>query len=124
MVFRRLFGLISWSFRLHSKNLTARGVRREFLSPAPRYGCCRLASLGAVSLLQGISGVSKDVPPFSIAIGKNGIAAINVIGLRRAGFGAALRTEVKSAFEIVVSEPPWPEAGARKCRKTDLGAGK
>jgi hypothetical protein len=26
MVFRRLFGLISWSLRLHSKNLTARGV--------------------------------------------------------------------------------------------------
>ena len=26
MVFRRLFGLISWSLRLHSKNLTARGL--------------------------------------------------------------------------------------------------
>ena len=26
MVFRRFFGMISWSFRLHSKNLTARGV--------------------------------------------------------------------------------------------------
>ena len=26
MGFWRLFGLISWSFRLHSKNLTARGV--------------------------------------------------------------------------------------------------
>jgi len=30
MVFRRLFGLISWSFRLHSKNLTARGVNANF----------------------------------------------------------------------------------------------
>jgi hypothetical protein len=63
MVFRGLFGLISWSFRLHSKNLTARGVDANFfwrfstrasqykrprsavlvLSPIPRYGCCRLA---------------------------------------------------------------------------------
>src|ERR1700730_14773835 len=30
MVFRRLFGLISWSFRLHSKNLTALGVNANF----------------------------------------------------------------------------------------------
>ena len=57
--------------------------------------------MGAISLLQGVSAVSKDVPPFSIAIGKNSIATINVIGLRRAGFRAALRTEVKSAFELL-----------------------
>jgi UDP-N-acetylglucosamine acyltransferase len=55
----------------------------------------------AVSLLQGISGVGKDVPPFSIAIGKNSIATINVVGLRRAGFDPALRNEVKSAFELL-----------------------
>jgi UDP-N-acetylglucosamine acyltransferase len=57
--------------------------------------------IGAVSLLQGISGIGKDVPPFSIAVGVNGIAAINVVGLRRAGFGPALRREAKSAFELL-----------------------
>jgi UDP-N-acetylglucosamine acyltransferase len=57
--------------------------------------------MGAVSLLQGISGVGKDVPPFSIAISKNSIAAVNVVGLRRAGFGPALRNELKSAFELL-----------------------
>ena len=57
--------------------------------------------MGAVSLLQGISGVGKDVPPFSIAIGKDGISTINVIGLRRAGYGPALRKEVKEAFELL-----------------------
>jgi UDP-N-acetylglucosamine acyltransferase len=57
--------------------------------------------MGAVSLLQGISGIGKDIPPFSIAIGKNGIAALNVVGLRRAGFNQALRNEVKSAFELL-----------------------
>src|SRR4030088_541787 len=30
MVFWRLFGLIFWFFRLHSKNLTARGVDANF----------------------------------------------------------------------------------------------
>jgi carbonic anhydrase/acetyltransferase-like protein (isoleucine patch superfamily) len=57
--------------------------------------------MGAVSLLQGISGIGKDIPPFSIAIGKNSVAALNVIGLRRAGFNQALRSEVKSAFELL-----------------------
>jgi UDP-N-acetylglucosamine acyltransferase len=57
--------------------------------------------IGAVSLLQGISGIGKDVPPFSIAVGINCVATINVIGLRRAGFGPALREEVKCAFELL-----------------------
>jgi len=57
--------------------------------------------IGAVSLLQGLTAVGKDVPPFSIAVGKNSIAAINVIGLRRAGFSPSLRNEVKSAFALL-----------------------
>ena len=57
--------------------------------------------MGAVSLLLENSGVGKDIPPFSIAIGKNSIAALNVIGLRRAGFGPALRKEIKSALDLL-----------------------
>src|ERR1700736_3273144 len=57
--------------------------------------------MGTISLLQGISGVGKDVPPFSIAIGKDGVSTINVVGLRRAGFGPALRKEAKDAFEVL-----------------------
>jgi UDP-N-acetylglucosamine acyltransferase len=56
--------------------------------------------LGTVSLVQGVSAVSKDIPPYSIAVGKNSVTAINVIGLRRAGFNAGLRNEIKSAFEL------------------------
>jgi len=61
----------------------------------------QFARIGAVSLMQGMTAVGKDVPPFSIAIGRNGIAAINVIGLRRAGFSLSLRNEVKSAFDLL-----------------------
>ena len=56
--------------------------------------------MGSISLLQGISGVGKDVPPFAIAAGKDGIAAINIIGLRRAGYGPSLRKEVKEAYTL------------------------
>ena len=60
----------------------------------------QFARIGAISLMQGTSAVGKDVPPFAIVIGRNSIGAINVIGLRRAGFGPALRAEVKSAYEL------------------------
>jgi UDP-N-acetylglucosamine acyltransferase len=59
--------------------------------------------MGAISLMQGISGVGKDVPPFAIATGKDGIAAINTIGLRRAGYGPSSRKEVKEAFTLFYS---------------------
>jgi UDP-N-acetylglucosamine acyltransferase len=56
--------------------------------------------LGTVALLQGGSAVSKDIPPFTIATGKNSVSALNIVGLRRVGFGAALRTEASKAFEL------------------------
>jgi UDP-N-acetylglucosamine acyltransferase len=60
----------------------------------------QFARMGSISLLQGGSAVSKDIPPFTIAAGKNSVSALNVIGLRRAGFGPQLRKEAKAAFEL------------------------
>ena len=57
--------------------------------------------MGAVSVLQENSGIGKDIPPFSIAIGKNSIAALNVAGLRRAGFNSVLCDEIRSAFDLL-----------------------
>jgi UDP-N-acetylglucosamine acyltransferase len=56
--------------------------------------------MGSISLMQGLSAISKDVPPFAIEAGRNTVSAINVIGLRRAGFGPALRSEAKDAFNL------------------------
>jgi UDP-N-acetylglucosamine acyltransferase len=56
--------------------------------------------MGAISLLQGFSATGKDIPPFSMAMGRNAVSGINVIGLRRAGFGPDLRKEVKDAFAL------------------------
>ena len=57
--------------------------------------------VGAISLLHGVSAISKDIPPFSTASGKNSVSTINVSGLARAGFGSALRNEVKEAFALL-----------------------
>lgn len=57
--------------------------------------------IGSISMVSGASAISKDIPPFSIAVGMNSIVGINTVGLRRAGFGSALRTEVKKAHELL-----------------------
>jgi UDP-N-acetylglucosamine acyltransferase len=57
--------------------------------------------VGPVSMVAGSAAISKDIPPFSIAVGMNSIVGINTVGLRRAGFGSALRTEVKKAHELL-----------------------
>ena len=53
-----------------------------------------------LAICQGAAGF-KDVPPFTIAAGRNRVAGLNVIGLRRAGFGSELRAEIRKAFALV-----------------------
>jgi len=57
--------------------------------------------IGQLAMCQGLTGCSKDLPPFTTAAGINGIAGLNVVGLRRAGFIAAERAEIKAAFSLL-----------------------
>jgi UDP-N-acetylglucosamine acyltransferase len=57
--------------------------------------------VGTLAMCQGISGFGKDLPPFTTGAQVNGLAGLNVIGLRRAGFNAAQRAEVKEAFSLL-----------------------
>ena len=54
--------------------------------------------VGALALMQGGSAISKDLPPYTVARGDNGICGLNVVGLRRAGFSAAQRLELKQLY--------------------------
>jgi UDP-N-acetylglucosamine acyltransferase len=56
---------------------------------------CRV---GRLALMQGGAAISRDLPPFCIARGDNGIAGLNVIGLRRAGFKSEDRTTLRAAY--------------------------
>ena len=70
--------------------------------------------IGTISMVAGSAAISKDIPPYSIAVGMNSIVGINTVGLRRAGFGSALRTEVKKAHELLYhSGMKTTEAAAR-----------
>lgn len=54
--------------------------------------------VGTLALMQGGAAISKDLPPFTIARGPNGICGLNIVGLRRAGFSAAERLELKQIY--------------------------
>ena len=57
--------------------------------------------VGALAITQGGSGFGKDIPPYVVAAGVNQIVGLNVVGLRRAGFGAEERAEIKAAFRLL-----------------------
>ncbi len=57
--------------------------------------------VGRLVMVQGSSAFGKDLPPFTLAAERNAIFGLNVIGLRRAGFSAAERDEIKRAFKLL-----------------------
>ncbi len=61
---------------------------------------CRI---GRLAMLSGLSGASKDVPPFCILLNmeSNLLAGLNVVGMRRAGLGAEERKAVKKVYQIL-----------------------
>jgi UDP-N-acetylglucosamine acyltransferase len=57
--------------------------------------------VGTLTIMQGGSAISKDLPPFTIARGDNGICGLNAVGLRRAGFTAEQRLELKKIYHAL-----------------------
>ena len=57
--------------------------------------------IGTLALMQGGSAVSKDLPPFTIARGDNGICGLNIIGLRRAGLTPEQRRELRRLYAML-----------------------
>jgi UDP-N-acetylglucosamine acyltransferase len=57
--------------------------------------------VGTLSMMQGGSAISKDLPPYTIARGHNGICGLNMVGLRRAGIEASERLELKQLYHAL-----------------------
>ena len=89
-------------------------------------GFHQFVKIGDLAMVQGLTAVSQDVPPFCTAYGINQIAGLNTLGLRRAGFSADERAAVKRAYKLVYQSGKgrgealaeafsleWPEPAAR-----------
>ncbi len=62
----------------------------------------QFARVGAYALLSGLSGASRDVPPYVIADGHRAeVVGLNLVGLRRAGFDAGARRALKRALRLL-----------------------
>jgi acyl-[acyl-carrier-protein]--UDP-N-acetylglucosamine O-acyltransferase len=57
--------------------------------------------VGRLVMVQGSSAFGKDLPPFVIAAERNYVFGLNAVGLRRAGFSARDRDEIKAVFQLV-----------------------
>jgi UDP-N-acetylglucosamine acyltransferase len=57
--------------------------------------------VGTLALMQGGSAISKDLPPYTVARGDNGICGLNAVGLRRAGLSPAERLELKRLYRAL-----------------------
>jgi UDP-N-acetylglucosamine acyltransferase len=57
--------------------------------------------VGRLVMAQGSSAFGKDLPPFTLAAERNAVFGLNMVGLRRAGFSAAQRDEIKRAFKLL-----------------------
>jgi UDP-N-acetylglucosamine acyltransferase len=60
--------------------------------------------VGKLCMVRGGERFNKDVPPFVSAYGTSLVSGINAIGLKRAGFSAETRMEIKRAFKLVYRE--------------------
>jgi UDP-N-acetylglucosamine acyltransferase len=78
--------------------------------------------IGRLVMVQGSSAFGKDLPPFTIAAERNSIFGINVIGLKRAGFSAKDRDEIKNAFRFVYTSGLNISQALEKAGKLKLGA--
>ena len=58
--------------------------------------------IGDRCMVKGLGRMSQDIPPYVIAGECNEVMGLNVIGLRRAGFSAATRSNLKEAYKLIL----------------------
>ena len=57
--------------------------------------------IGDYSIMRGLSGTSRDVPPFSIIDWQHTVRGVNVVGLKRAGFDDKRIRAIRQAFRTL-----------------------
>ena len=57
--------------------------------------------IGDFALMRGLSGTSRDVPPYAIIDWQHTVRGVNVVGLKRAGFDEKRIRQIRDAFRIL-----------------------
>lgn len=77
--------------------------------------------IGTLAICQGLFGGGKDVPPYTMAAEINGVAGLNAVGLKRAGFSVAQRKEIKEAFALLYREGLNTTQALAKAKEREWG---
>jgi len=78
--------------------------------------------VGRLVMVQGSSAFGKDLAPFVIAAERNYVVGLNVVGLRRAGFSARDRDELKAAFKLLYTSGLNISQALEKAETMNFGA--
>ncbi len=57
--------------------------------------------IGDFALMRGLSGTSRDVPPYAIVDWQHTVRGVNVVGLKRASFDDRRIREIREAFRVL-----------------------
>ncbi len=57
--------------------------------------------IGDYALMRGLSGTSRDVPPYAIVDWQHTVRGVNVVGLKRAGFDEKRIRAIRDAFRVL-----------------------
>jgi UDP-N-acetylglucosamine acyltransferase len=79
--------------------------------------------IGRLAMLQGGCAVSRDVPPFCVASGINTMRAVNVVGLRRAGYQPAQIGAIRRAFRTLFWRRPNLRLGRERLVAAESAVG-
>lgn len=61
----------------------------------------QFVTVGRFAMLSGNGRFSRDIPPFLVALERNRVEGVNLVGLRRAGIAREAIREIKNAYTIL-----------------------
>ncbi len=75
----------------------------------------QFSRIGRHAFIGGASAVTRDVPPYTIAVGNRAkLVGLNLVGLKRSGFADAVLQALRQAYELLfISELNTKEAVAK-----------
>jgi UDP-N-acetylglucosamine acyltransferase len=84
----------------NSANLAGHIIIDDFAVVGGLVGVHQFVRIGTHAMIGGVSGVPKDVPPYTLVAGHRGsLHGLNLIGLKRHGVSTAAVNELKAAYK-------------------------
>ncbi|MEQ1821014.1 MAG: acyl-ACP--UDP-N-acetylglucosamine O-acyltransferase [Fimbriimonadaceae bacterium] len=82
-------------------NLAGHVTVEDLVTIGGMVGVHQFARIGRAAMVGGMSGASRDVPPFVIMSGRDVIIDINAVGLRRIGLSQPARLALHKAVKLM-----------------------